>query len=97
MAKTFEFDEKLPSLSVPTLKETLERYEDSLKPFDIQGKVQTDEDLEKLHFLLQKRAAENKNWVTYTVQYTLSSETSILKRTYDRNDSKRPAILRFEY
>ncbi|PSN42557.1 Peroxisomal carnitine O-octanoyltransferase [Blattella germanica] len=70
--RTFEQDESLPSLPVPSLQHTLERYLDSVKPF------LTDEEMaetirlvstfekgigRKLHSELLKRAKKERNWL----------------------------------
>ncbi|XP_052794342.1 peroxisomal carnitine O-octanoyltransferase-like [Mya arenaria] len=70
--KTFEFDQELPSLPVPSLQHTLDRYLDSVRPHV------TDEEYRQTEFLAQQfasgvgkelqnqllsRAANRKNWL----------------------------------
>ena len=72
--RTFEHDESLPRLPVPSLQHTLERYLDSVKPFV------TDEEMaqttkivsefeqgvgKNLHAKLLRRAKREKNWVCF--------------------------------
>lgn len=72
-SKTFENDEKLPSLPVPSLSHTLERYLDSVKPFASQNEYYKTERMVKefqngigneLHSKLLKKAAKERNWVS---------------------------------
>ncbi|XP_055381142.1 peroxisomal carnitine O-octanoyltransferase [Condylostylus longicornis] len=69
---TFQYDKDLPSLPLPKLKDTMERYFQSLKPFgnnkelnevqkriaDFQNGIGKD-----LHFELEKRSKIRKNWL----------------------------------
>ncbi|KAI5699833.1 hypothetical protein M8J75_009465 [Diaphorina citri] len=72
-AKTFENDEKLPSLPVPPLDVTLEKYIQSVKPFATQEELTNVQNLAKefkngigqeLHKSLLKKASEEKNWLS---------------------------------
>lgn len=69
---TFVFDDKLPSLPVPDLEDTLERYSQSIKPFlnqsDYANSIATINDFKsgiglKLQDKLLERAKTRKNWV----------------------------------
>lgn len=71
-SKTFENDEKLPSLPVPSLSHTLERYLDSVKPFASQNEYYKTERIVKdfengigkeLHSKLVMKAAKEHNWL----------------------------------
>lgn len=71
-SKTFENDEKLPNLPVPSLSHTLERYLDSVKPFASQNEYYKTERIVKafqngigkeLHSKLLKKAAKERNWL----------------------------------
>lgn len=72
-AKSFENDEKLPSLPVPPLDKTLEKYVESIKPFATQEELSNVQNLCKefrngigqdLQQGLLKKASEEKNWVS---------------------------------
>ena len=73
MAKTFEFDNDLPPLPLPDLKDTLSTYLESLRPLVTSEKEFAEvEDIvrefengigQELHERLQQRAAVEKNWV----------------------------------
>lgn len=71
--KTFEFEENLPNLPVPSLAKTLEIYLDSVRAVVSEEEYKTTEVLVrnfengigvKLQELLLKRAEERKNWVS---------------------------------
>ena len=76
MAKTFEFDNDLPPLPLPDLKDTLSTYLESLRPLvtsekefaEIENIVREFENGigQELHERLQQRAATEKNWVRET-------------------------------
>ena len=70
--KTFANDETLPDLPVPNLKDTLNRYLDSVKPHVTEDEFLTTTDIvenfEKnegqiLHQRLLERAKTHRNWV----------------------------------
>ena len=70
--KTFANDETLPDLPVPNLKDTLNRYLDSVKPHVTEDEFLTTKDIvenfEKnegqiLHQRLLDRAKNHRNWV----------------------------------
>jgi hypothetical protein len=70
--RTFAFDNNLPSLPVPNLEKTLNKYLDSVKPFvDDLTFLKTQSIVEKfrngigsvLHFHLLERARTERNWV----------------------------------
>lgn len=72
MANTYAYDEDLPSLPLPSLHETLERYYETLRPFgNIEELQNAREKLEsfskgigrKLQSLLEARAKERRNWL----------------------------------
>lgn len=69
---TFGFDELLPSLPLPELQDTMERYYASLVPFGTPEELaQSRKIIEefkngigvKLHAVLKERAANMKNWL----------------------------------
>ncbi|KAL4222593.1 hypothetical protein ACF0H5_018634 [Mactra antiquata] len=70
--KTFQYDSQLPSLPVPTLKHTLERYLDSVKPHVTDAEYRQTEFLvqqfasgigKDLHEQLLQKAQKEKNWL----------------------------------
>lgn len=70
--KTFQFDDDLPSLPVPTLENTLRKYLDSVKPHLSYHEYQVTEDIVKrfeqgigreLHEKLIKKAKAERNWL----------------------------------
>uniref|UniRef100_A0A8C0J1V5 Peroxisomal carnitine O-octanoyltransferase n=1 Tax=Chelonoidis abingdonii TaxID=106734 RepID=A0A8C0J1V5_CHEAB len=70
--RTFQYQNSLPSLPVPTLDESLKRYLDAVKPFLNQEEYQRTEDIVKkfehgigkvLQHKLLERAKEKKNWL----------------------------------
>ena len=72
--KTFANDETLPDLPVPNLKDTLNRYLDSVKPHVTEDEFLTTTDIvenfEKnegpiLHQRLLERAKTHRNWVRF--------------------------------
>ena len=72
--RTFELDEELPSLPVPSLDETLDKYLDSIEPFVTESELKTTKIIvekfrngagEDLQDLLLKHAGERKNWVRF--------------------------------
>ena len=73
MAKTFEFEDNLPSLPLPELNETLNMYLESLKPFLDSNEFKKVEIIVKkfengigkeLQESLKRRAITKKNWVS---------------------------------
>ncbi|XP_037949237.1 peroxisomal carnitine O-octanoyltransferase [Teleopsis dalmanni] len=69
---TYDFDETLPPLPLPDLKDTLQRYYETLKPFgtpeELANSRQVIEKFEKgigkeLHAKLKQRASKMKNWL----------------------------------
>lgn len=70
---TFDYDEMLPNLPVPTLEHTIERYLDSVKPFaESQEEYNQTEKLAYtfligegavLHEKLLHHASRHRNWV----------------------------------
>ena len=71
---TFSKEDLLPSLPLPPLKSTLNRYLDSIRPFVNDIEYLTTEkklsDFEngiggKLDFILRDRARKEKNWVCF--------------------------------
>ena len=72
-AKTFEFEDNLPSLPLPELNETLNMYLESLKPFLDSNEFTKVEIIVKkfengigkeLQESLKQRAITKKNWVS---------------------------------
>ena len=72
--KTFEKDDKLPSLPLPDLKHSLDRYLDSVKvlvtPKEYQNTVRIVEKFEKgigkeLDEKLRRKAKTERNWVSF--------------------------------
>lgn len=72
-AKTFESDEKLPSLPVPALDTTLEKYVESIKPFATQEEIKNAQRMVKefktgsgleLQEHLVKKASLERNWLS---------------------------------
>ncbi|XP_060551332.1 peroxisomal carnitine O-octanoyltransferase-like isoform X2 [Ruditapes philippinarum] len=70
--KTFQFDEQLPSLPVPTLQHTLDRYLDSVKPHVSDDEYRQTEFIvqqfasgvgKELHRKLLDKARTEKNWL----------------------------------
>lgn len=74
---TFEEDEKLPSLPLPSLSDTLQRYLESVKPFaSSDNEYQKTEKVVKafqegigkvLHSKLEVRAQNERNWVSNSI------------------------------
>ncbi|XP_063704438.1 peroxisomal carnitine O-octanoyltransferase [Culicoides brevitarsis] len=69
---TFDKDDTLPSLPLPKLEETLERYYESLKPFGTPEELKNSRKViddfkngigKKLHALVEEKAKKSKNWV----------------------------------
>ena len=69
---TFAMDETLPSLPLPDLKDTLDKYLESIKPFVSQLEYLKTEKIvrefehgigQKLQFHLSQKAHKEKNWV----------------------------------
>lgn len=69
---TFDNDENLPALPLPSLNDTLERYYRSLIPFGTTEELQNSRKIIdtfkngigfKLHEMLKKKAEVDKNWV----------------------------------
>ena len=91
MAKTFEFDEKLPSLPLPTLKETLERYEDSLKPFD-SGFLEIRNFKNSMHFLaLELERSDFSFWPRAALKGPESSFVFVLVVGVELNFKNEPS------
>ena len=73
MAKTFEFDNDLPPLPLPDLKDTLSTYLESLRPLLTSEEEFTEVETivkefengigQELHERLHQRATAKKNWV----------------------------------
>jgi len=72
--QTFKFDNGLPSLPLPSLNKTLDRYLDSVRPFVSDEEFAHTEELIKkfangqgkeLQKLLAERASKYKNWVRF--------------------------------
>lgn len=71
---TFSEDEKLPSLPLPKLDETLERYYRSLIPFGTEEELKNSREIiqrfkdsgvaKKLHQRIVERTKVTKNWVS---------------------------------
>ncbi|XP_053373497.1 peroxisomal carnitine O-octanoyltransferase-like isoform X2 [Mercenaria mercenaria] len=70
--RTFQYDEQLPSLPVPTLQHTLERYLDSVRPHVTEEEYRQTEFIvqqfasgvgKDLHRQLLKRAGSERNWL----------------------------------
>jgi Choline/Carnitine o-acyltransferase. len=87
--RTFEHDDSLPSLPVPSLQHTLERYLDSVKPFVTEEEfAQTKKIVSEfeqgigktLHEKLLRRAKRERNWVcTYLILILLIVEYGLVK------------------
>lgn len=78
--KTFSIDDLLPSLPLPTLKQTINNYLKSLKPFvDKLEYLSMEKKLEDfrigqgkvLQFHLRSKAKKEKNWVQINNSYIL--------------------------
>lgn len=75
---TFARDETLQSLPLPTLDDTLKRYERSLLPFGTEKELMNSRKVieafrngigQKLHKMLAEKAAKERNWVNeYLIQ-----------------------------
>ncbi|XP_055128820.1 peroxisomal carnitine O-octanoyltransferase isoform X3 [Symphalangus syndactylus] len=70
--RTFQYQDSLPSLPVPSLKESLKKYLESVKPFANQEEYKKTEEIvqkfqsgigEKLHQKLLERAKGKRNWL----------------------------------
>ncbi|XP_004702696.1 peroxisomal carnitine O-octanoyltransferase isoform X2 [Echinops telfairi] len=70
--RTFQYQDTLPSLPVPTLEESLKKYLDSVKPFANEEEYRKTEEIvknfqngigEKLQQKLLQRAKEKRNWL----------------------------------
>lgn len=70
---TFSRDELLEKLPLPKLEDTLARYQRNLLPFGTKAEIDNSSKViknfmngvgKKLHELLEKKAAEQKNWVS---------------------------------
>lgn len=75
--KTFSEDDKLPSLPLPDLKHTLDRYLDSVKvlvtPKEFNNTVRIVEKFEngigrELDEKLRRKAKSERNWVSFNVR-----------------------------
>ena len=73
MAKTFDKDDNLPPLPLPTLEETLKTYSTSVIPFLSQNELEKtkliieafeNNEGKVLHEKLHQRSKEFKNWVS---------------------------------
>jgi carnitine O-octanoyltransferase len=72
-ARTFQYDDTLPSLPVPPLHHTLNRYLDSVKPFVTEDELAATAFLvsefengvgKELQAKLMERAKHKRNWVS---------------------------------
>lgn len=72
MTDTYAYDEDLPPLPLPALRQTLERYYESLQPFGSAGELHESWGRierfqngvgQKLQQLLEQRAKERRNWL----------------------------------
>lgn len=72
--KTFAKDNALPSLPLPSLNDTLERYYESLKPFGNTEQLANSRKIienfkngigKKLHSILVERTKNHRNWVRF--------------------------------
>lgn len=70
--RTFQYQDSLPSLPVPSLEESLKKYLESVKPFANEEEYKKTEEIvkkfqngigEKLHQKLVERAKEKRNWL----------------------------------
>ncbi|KAM9216070.1 peroxisomal carnitine O-octanoyltransferase isoform 4-T4 [Dugong dugon] len=70
--RTFQYQDTLPSLPVPSLEESLKKYLESVKPFANEEEYKKTEEIvkkfqngvgEKLHQKLLKRAKGKRNWL----------------------------------
>lgn len=70
--RTFQYQDSLPSLPVPSLEESLNKYLESVKPFANEEEYKKTEEIvkkfqngigEKLHQKLLERAKEKRNWL----------------------------------
>lgn len=70
--RTFQYQDSLPSLPVPSLEESLKKYLESVKPFANEEEYKKTEEIvkkfqngigEKLHQKLLERAKEKRNWL----------------------------------
>lgn len=75
---TFARDDKLESLPLPKLEDTLERYERNLLPFATEQELMNSRKVienfkhgigKKLHKMLSDKAANERNWVTISMQH----------------------------
>ena len=73
MAKTFEKDDNLPALPLPSLQDTLDLYLQSVVPFLTQNELEKTQKIVRdfgnnegliLHEKLKQRSEECKNWVS---------------------------------
>lgn len=73
-AKTFSLDNDRPSLPLPKLCDTMERYYESLKPFGSPDELANSRKIidnfqngigKQLHAILEKRSKTHKNWVSF--------------------------------
>lgn len=73
---TFELDEFVPSLPLPALDNTLDRYYESLRPFGNEQQLRESRRIiaefkngvgRKLQKILEERAKTHKNWVSGSV------------------------------
>lgn len=74
-ASTFENDERLDKLPLPKLEDSLERYYKNLIPFGSEEELKNSRRIidefkngvgKKLQKLLERRAAESRNWVKFS-------------------------------
>ncbi|KAM5302946.1 peroxisomal carnitine O-octanoyltransferase isoform 1-T4 [Glossophaga mutica] len=70
--RTFQYQDSLPSLPVPSLEESLKKYLESVKPFANEEEYKKTEEIvqkfqngigEKLHQKLIERAKQKRNWL----------------------------------
>lgn len=74
--RTFAHDDERPSLPLPNLNDTLERYYESLKPFGDANELSTSRKIinefqygigKQLQEVLKERTKVHKNWVSFKI------------------------------
>ena len=80
---TFSADDLLPSLPVPNLDDTLNKYLESIKPFVNELEYANSEKIaesfkngigQKLHFYLVDRSKKKRNWVCHFYAFKIQKE-----------------------
>lgn len=75
---TFDRDEKLESLPLPKLEDTLERYQRNLLPFANEQEMNNSRKVienfkhgigKKLHKMLEEKATKERNWVNLSKRF----------------------------